>query len=145
MKKHVVIEDPQLLAAHLKTVLALLDDIGFGKPSYGFFHGGDPRTFTPDGEFASPKEYARWKADCLAFSEGRGKATPPSCLPNTEPFTYTAQSDDLVTVPPGQALITHSHYGLGTNFNETDARLVADLDDLKRQCERAISSEEGTP
>ena len=33
-------------------------------PVYGFFHGGDPREFHPDGECCSPKEYENHKRAC---------------------------------------------------------------------------------
>ena len=43
---------------------------------HGFFHGGDPRNFTPDPE-SSNEELARHKAACEAFMED--KPLPGCC------------------------------------------------------------------
>jgi hypothetical protein len=34
------------------------------EPYYGYFVGGDPRTFHPDGEMCSEEEFANWKKAC---------------------------------------------------------------------------------
>jgi hypothetical protein len=36
---------------------------------YGYFHGGDPRNFSPDAECCSPEELARHKAACAEAEE----------------------------------------------------------------------------
>ena len=49
---------------------------------YGFFHGGDPRKFHPDGESNSPQELADHTAACKLWdeAEARGETpTPESC------------------------------------------------------------------
>lgn len=45
---------------------------------YGYFPGGDPRKFTPDGE-NSEKEHATWKAACEAFAK-TGEPHDPGCF-----------------------------------------------------------------
>lgn len=37
--------------------------------TYGFFHGGDPRDFTPDADECSPEEIANWERDCTKWNE----------------------------------------------------------------------------
>jgi hypothetical protein len=37
---------------------------------YGFYHGQDPRTFSPDGESCTPEELARHKEACDALNRG---------------------------------------------------------------------------
>jgi hypothetical protein len=131
--KKVQIEDPHRLLQILNTLLPFLKDMGFGQPSYGYFHGGDPRHFTPDAESTTPAEYARWKQDCEAFAHGEQGLTPRSCAPNEEPFSYTKkETGEVVTVPPGAALMTRSFYGLGINRNTEEAEMLADLEDVRR-------------
>lgn len=37
---------------------------------YGYFLGGDPRDFTPDGEVCTPEEIAAHRAACEAWERG---------------------------------------------------------------------------
>jgi hypothetical protein len=37
---------------------------------YGYFPGGDPRNYSPDGECCSPEEIAAWKAACNRWNLG---------------------------------------------------------------------------
>ena len=43
---------------------------------YGFFPGGDPRTFHPDPECSTEAERARHAADCAAWDRGEFVAGP---------------------------------------------------------------------
>lgn len=51
---------------------------------YGFFAGGDPRDFSPDGESCTPKEIANHKAACALWNEaaGRGETPEPEKCPS---------------------------------------------------------------
>lgn len=44
---------------------------------YGFFHGGDPRKFTPDYEECRPEEIQRWKEACKQADELEAKRSLP--------------------------------------------------------------------
>lgn len=45
---------------------------------YGFFTGGDPRSFTPDEESCNPDEISRWQADCVRAERGEPIQGRPS-------------------------------------------------------------------
>jgi len=51
---------------------------------YGFFCGGDPRLFHPDGECCSEKEIANHKAACELWddAESRGETPEPEKCPS---------------------------------------------------------------
>ena len=40
------------------------------EPIYGFYHGQDPRTFSPDAECCTPKELEAHRAACEAAERG---------------------------------------------------------------------------
>lgn len=50
---------------------------------YGFFHGGDPRNFFPDGECCSPQEIENHKRACELWdeAEARGETPEPEACP----------------------------------------------------------------
>lgn len=73
-----------------------------GEPMYGFFPGGDPRTFTPDEESATPAELEAWKRDCARWNAGEQTPTPPCCQVEVLPSSGSP------------ALVTRSYYGPGT-------------------------------
>ena len=48
--------------------------------TYGFFHGGDPRDFSPDPEASTEEERQRHLAACASWSAGKGNPNPaPQC------------------------------------------------------------------
>lgn len=51
---------------------------------YGFFHGGDPRTFTPDVEGSTKKEIDHHKKACQFWDEleSRGETPDPEKCPS---------------------------------------------------------------
>jgi hypothetical protein len=63
---------------------------------YGFFCGGDPRDFCPDGECSTDAEREKHKADCAAWDRGEN----PNVNANAPHSTESAH-----VVPSG--------YGLG--------------------------------
>jgi hypothetical protein len=44
---------------------------------YGYFHGGDPRNFHPDGECCSPDEIANHRKACQLWDEAEAKGKTP--------------------------------------------------------------------
>ena len=53
-------------------------------PVYGFFTGGDPRTFCPDPEMCSEEEIANHEAACKLWDEAekRGEKPEPEACPS---------------------------------------------------------------
>jgi hypothetical protein len=49
------------------------------EPIYGFYHGQDPRTFSPDGESCSAKEIEAHKLACLAAHKGEWARDDSGC------------------------------------------------------------------
>lgn len=70
--------------------------------TYGMFHGGDPRDFSPDPESSNEEERARHKEDCAKWDRGEKTAVPVS-----------GWVSDTVHV-------CRSAYGLGTYHFEMD-------------------------
>lgn len=134
--KKVLITEPDRLANTLSEVLDCLKDVGFGA-SYGYFHGGDPRTFTPDAESCTNDEMEKWKTDCKKWDEGERAPTPSSCAFNTEPIALPNKEGEIVTHAPGEVILTRSFYGVGTNLNVKEQAMKEDLEDLLLQCRRA--------
>lgn len=66
---------------------------------YGFFCGGDPRDFTPDGEASTEAERERHKQDCAAWDRGE----QPNVNANAPHFTESAH-----IVPAGYGLGVYS-------------------------------------
>lgn len=85
---------------------------------YGFFPGGDPRSFTPDEEGTTDEEFARWKADCEAAERGENA--------DQSPAGETLRDKD------GKWLghIIHGKYGLGvyTYRDEAAVTLLSEID-----------------
>ncbi len=131
------IENTREIIDALTSTLLVLGNVGFGQSSYGFFYGGDPRHFTPDADSVTPEEMMRWKHDCAEFAEKEKDAIPPSCTLNTKSFTITNKKGEEVNVLPGEALVTRSFYGLGINFNISEAKMVQCLTILKFKLERS--------
>lgn len=68
-------------------------------PTYGCFHGGDPREFTPDEECSTEQERANHKADCAKWDAGEVTDVPVS-----------GWNED------GSVHVTRSAYGLGVYY-----------------------------
>lgn len=49
------------------------------EPIYGFYHGQDPRTFSPDAECCSPSEITAHRAACVAADAGEWKPDDSGC------------------------------------------------------------------
>lgn len=97
---------------------------------YGFFPGGDPRTFTPDPECSTESERAAWASDCERFERGEQIFTRTSC--------YFERTD------AGVNIVTPSGYGQGT-YTMTDEELGSiceRLDRIVSQMEAATDPEE---
>lgn len=75
---------------------------------YGFFHGGDPRTFSPDVECCSDAEMVRWKAACDAWDDAQASGL------SMQPEVGSCES---VYGPDGQlqAHFIFSHFGIGVS------------------------------
>lgn len=68
---------------------------------YGYYHGGDPRDFTPDSESCTPEELAAHKAACDAFDAAESAGTPMKPDPGGSGW-----------VAPGVHVLK-SNYGIG--------------------------------
>lgn len=86
---------------------------------YGFFHGGDPRNFSPDPECSTAEELEQHKADCAAWEAGN----------NVERHVHAP-----LLAADGKCIghTTTAHYGLGVNVFEDPElmKLAQDLDDV---------------
>jgi hypothetical protein len=69
---------------------------------YGYFHGGDPRDFTPDPECSTEAERAAWAEACRRWNNGD---RTPVARPN---FSYTDPEGNVIVRGCG------SPFGLGT-------------------------------
>lgn len=49
------------------------------EPIYGFYHGQDPRTFSPDGESCTAEEVAAHREACAAAYRGEWKRDDSGC------------------------------------------------------------------
>lgn len=80
---------------------------------YGFFSGGDPRKFCPDGESCSEKEIANHSAACKLWdeAEARGETPTPEACPSG--WVYNAEGKPLFH-------ILRAPYGIGTYEYEVE-------------------------
>lgn len=101
----------------LADLRALLDDVRRQAEDvgYGFFPGGDPRTFSPDPEASTEEEREAHRNDCERAERGE------------RPVTKTGHE------LRGAALVHYSGYGLGTYTMEDPA-----MQDVAERLERAI-------
>lgn len=108
---------PEMLAA-LKELLPTLREMAQPDAVYGFFHGGDPRNFQPDGD-STDAERAAHKAACEEYE--RSQTASPSCCEHRDGI-----------------IINKAPFGLGVNTYQDDnaVRLLA-------LCEDAIAKAEG--
>lgn len=93
---------------------------------YGFYHGGDPRQFSPDEEMNNPAEITRWLAACEAWERGAPSAPEPEEHgPWTDPETGTV----TIGVKPSPTAVGACHalrsFGLGAYYCDRH-RLPAD-------------------
>ena len=63
-----------------KTVAALKEIAQETDMQYGFYNGGDPRNFSPDGE-NTPEEIAAHKEACAKWTEAENAAKPSPDAP----------------------------------------------------------------
>ncbi len=75
--------------------------------TYGLFHGGDPRNFSPDPDCSTEDERAAWEADCKAWNEAEKQGASMKPLPGCCTF-----SKDMI--------LTRNGYGLGVNACENE-------------------------
>jgi len=47
---------------------------------YGYFPGGDPRTFSPDPEMNTPEEMAAWEKACAAYEQDETPDQRDGCV-----------------------------------------------------------------
>lgn len=98
---------------------------------YGFFLGGDPRLFTPDGE-NEPHEHAAHKAACEAWDRG-DKVPDPKPSGRIEVVTLPEMPDGKGgTIPErtGPAICCGGSYGPGTQtlVDDEAVALLAQID-----------------
>ena len=96
--------------------------------TYGYFGGGDPRDFCPDGEVCTPEELAAHKAACAAWDRGER----PEC-----------ERHRHEVVERGETTIVASFagaFGLGT-YSVRDE----EAEDVLDQIDAAIASLEDAP
>lgn len=72
---------------------------------YGFFPGGDPRCFTPDGEGTTDEERAAWEAACKARDADEARSPEPGSCSH-----HQVVEDGKVV---GAAIVTRARFGLG--------------------------------
>ncbi len=93
---------------------------------YGFFPGGDPRTFTPDGESSTAEERAAHAEDCARADRGEPPQTDTRCR--------ALRADDGTTT----VRVTPGGYGLGVyTLEDPQAKDWAD------RLERCVQQLEG--
>ena len=98
---------------------AWFDDSGLPKMKtrteygYGFFCGGDPRKFHPDGEGCTEKEMANHAAACKLWdeAEARGETPTPEACPSDLAYDDAGK--------PGMHILS-APYGIGTYEYEVE-------------------------
>jgi len=98
----------EMLREALRKALPFLESLAEPQAVYGFFHGGDPRDFTPDPEASTEQERTAHQAACSAYAS----STPlPGCCEITR--------DEQGKVA---AIITRAPFGLGvSHYQDADA------------------------
>ena len=87
---------------------------------YGFFCGGDPRQFWPDGESCSETEIANHKAACALWNEAEARGETPE--PEACPSGYLYDAD-------GKCIghVLRAPYGIGTySYDDEDEEFEDD-------------------
>ena len=93
--------------AFIRGIIPELEKMAEPQQVYGFFHGGDPRDFTPEPE-SSPDEHAAHKAACEAFTADKPL---PGCCEHV-------RGENGKTV----MILTRAPFGLGVNtYQDEDA------------------------
>lgn len=100
--------DKSLIVTGIKSALPFVEAAAEPQSIYGFFHGGDPRDFSPDPECSTEEEREAHRKACEAFSAD----TPlPGCCEH--------RLDDEGKV---SLIITKAPFGLGTShYQDADA------------------------
>lgn len=80
---------------------------------YGFFCGGDPRNFYPDGESCSEQEIANHRAACALWDEAENRGETPE--PEKCPSGWMFDKDGRPVVH-----VLRAPYGIGTYNYEAD-------------------------
>lgn len=108
------ISDPAAFVEAAKGWKNALEKIAQHKESsYGFFHGGDPRDFSPDGENNTDEEKAAHDEACKAFDEADKKGEPL-------PLMRCASGPS-----PCGGHVLRSQFGLGVSSHPSPCALVA--------------------
>lgn len=93
---------------------------GYG---YGFFPGGDPRTFNPDPDGSTEEERQAWEEDCRAWNETEERGEKPGFK---EPACLMGDG----------VILTRGMYGLGSyEWCEPEFGRLAKL------CEKALGDD----
>lgn len=82
--------------------------------SYGSFHGGDPRRFTPDEECSTEEERELHRQHCEAWAKGERPTVKVSGIEWTEAMTTTDRNGKPKIIPAGEKIVERAAYGLGT-------------------------------
>lgn len=97
--------------------------------TYGYFHGGDPRDFCPDGEVCTPAEMAAHKAACEAWERGE--------RPEYERHRHEVTEVGATTVVTSYA----GSFGMGT-YQMRDEEAEDVLDQVEAALALLLPSEE---
>ena len=84
---------------------------------YGGFHGGDPRTFYPDGESCTPAEIDAHRRACEIWDAAETRGETPE--PESEPSGWISAGDTMVHV-------LRMPYGIGVWTIEIETEFEAD-------------------
>lgn len=106
--------------------------------TYGNFHGGDPRQFSPDPECSTEEERALHKVHCEAWDRGEQAKAPPLHTPidPTRSIAGQIKGADVAVLERNAAgdviggYTTKASYGLGVNVwrDEEAIALLAEMD-----------------
>jgi len=97
--------------------------------SYGYFHGGDPRNFSPDPECSTEAEREAHRVACDEWEKGNRKPLP-------DPHESFTSEDGKVV-----GYVTRSGFGPGTNAYE-DGELLDWADRIDGAIERIVDGGE---
>lgn len=131
MKMNVSIVRGALLAA--ETYLLEQQQASHG---YGYFPGGDPRSFDPDPECSTEEERAAHKAACEAWERGERPEGPRHvfCSPEEAAEKLAAGGFDAATIGHEGARLQPSGFGLGTYHMHDE-----EADDVLAQIRAALA------
>ena len=96
---------------------------------YGFFHGGDPRDFSPDAESCSEDEISRHRQACQLWDEAESRGETPTPEKCESGWIYDENNQPVMHV-------LRSSYGIGTYYYHDDD----DEPDGAADCDSLIES-----